>query len=232
MNIVTDIYEYIACLADDATTLNMLSVNKKFLDENYYRRIIEKKHPYFLKLKAFNKPYIYRRSSLGKTETFTYNYVLPWRKFYIKNIYYMVKVEEIFQVPYFYIKCYYPEVLLQRLMFERKPYHYLLSRALEQGKTDIRNLIFRQGLDVPQNSNLSCACRSGNLNLVKETYDILSKDLKRVDVKPGLYVSIKLGNYEILNFLLEKGKSSDLNYALLRSCGNEDNNMMKYLISN
>ena len=58
MNVVTDIYEYIACLADDSTTLNMLSVNKKFLDENYYRRIVEKKHPYsYLKLKEHGNPF-------------------------------------------------------------------------------------------------------------------------------------------------------------------------------
>ena len=231
MNIVTDIYEYIACLADDATTLNMLSVNKKFLHEDYYRRIIEKKYPYLLKLKAFDKPYTYSRSSHGKTETFTYNYVLTWRKFYIKNVYFMLKFVEIFQIPYFYIKNYYPEVLLQRLtMFERNPHHYLLSRALEQARIDIRNLIFEQKFDVPMNSNLSCAGRSGNLSLVKETYDILSTRLKKIDVKPAISVSIKTGNCEMLNFLLEKGGTRELNYALERSRFCEDYSMMKFLI--
>ena len=120
--------------------------------------------------------------------------------------------------------------MLQRLTFERYPHNYLLSRALEQGKRDIRDLIFGKKLAVPMNSNLSCSCRSGNLNLVKETYEILSTDLKRIDVRPALHISIRIGNYEMINFLLEKGKPADLNYALSRSIFREGTLMMKHFI--
>ena len=42
MNIADpNIYEYIANFADDRTILSMLSVNKKFRDENLFKRIIQ-----------------------------------------------------------------------------------------------------------------------------------------------------------------------------------------------
>ena len=214
MNLVADIYEYVACLTDDATTLNMLSANKKFLDEKYYRRIIEKKHPYLLKLKALDKP------------------LMTWRKFYIKNVYFILKIEELFQVPYFRIKNYYPETLLRLLSREKHPYNYLSNKALEHGKRNIYHLIVEKKFAVPMNSNLPYACLSGNLDSVKEIYNVLSNKLKNVDMRPALQASIYSGNYEILNFLLEKEKSVDLiNYALTKIIFRKDELMMKCLIT-
>jgi hypothetical protein len=236
MNIVADVYEYIACLADDVTILNMLSVNKKFLDENYYRRIIEKKHPHLVKLKS-DKPYVIVQSSLERRDVLTYNYAMCWRKFYIKNIYFMLKFEEIFKVPYFTIKpFFFPEALLDRLFRdqERNPHRYLLGKALSQGKVDISNLILKKKLCELSNLHLSSACRSGNLNLIKEVYDILKGTEKRLNVMTAIFVTINEGNFQILNFLLEKVNYDQrhLNCALSRSSiFRESDDVMKYLIA-
>ena len=230
MNIVTDIYEYIACLADATTTLNMLSVNKKFLDENYYRRVIQKKYPYLANIKKHGEPFTHKYVFKREHHIETYNYVLTWRQCYIKNLKFILKIEEIFNLPYFHVKHFFPERLLQRLSREKNPYSFLLHRALEQGRADIRDIILERNLAVPTNSNLSASCRSGNVALVKETYNLLSTKLRKIDLQPGISNSVSRGNLDVLNFLLEKGNNTDLNYALLRSCGKE-NDTMKHLIS-
>ena len=52
----TDVYEYLANFADDRTILNMLSVNKKFNDEKFFKRVIQRKYPLLLRnrMKALN----------------------------------------------------------------------------------------------------------------------------------------------------------------------------------
>ena len=229
MNVVTDIYEYIACLTDDATTLNMLSVNKKFLDEDYYRRIIQKKFPYLAKMKNYGKPFEYKH--VFKQYTERYDYMLTWRQCYIKNLYFILKFQEKFQLSYFYIKFHFPERLLNRLSREKNPYSYILHRALEQNRCDIRDNIFERKLVRPSNSYLSASCRSGDLMLVKETYYFLLINLKKIHLESGICNAVRNNSLDILKFLLENGNDLHVNYALLRSCGNEDDTMMKYLIS-
>lgn len=231
MYVVTDIYEYIVLFADHATSLNMLSVNKKFLDEIYYKRIIEKKYPYLEKLKSLGKPVEYEYTMKGQQYTEIYNYVLTWRQCYIKNLYFIFKIEKKYNLPYFNIKSYFPERLLFRLSRERKPYFYILTRALERGRSDIRDMILERNLVVSANSLLSASCKSGNLLLVKETYDLLAGSLKKINIQPGICCTVQRENLDILKFLLEKGTHTDLNYALLRSVFRETTTMMKYLIS-
>ena len=44
----SDVYEYITNFADDRTIIDMLSVNKKFNGEVYFRRILRRKYPLLL----------------------------------------------------------------------------------------------------------------------------------------------------------------------------------------
>ena len=66
-----DVYEYLTNFADDKTILNMLSVNTKFSDDSFFKRVFERKYPLLMKFK--------------KDET--------WRQFFIKMIYYIAKLE-------------------------------------------------------------------------------------------------------------------------------------------
>ena len=43
-----DIYEYIVGLAEDKDVINMLSVNKKFNDDSYFKKVVEKRYPLLL----------------------------------------------------------------------------------------------------------------------------------------------------------------------------------------
>ena len=242
MNVVTDIYEYIACLADDTTTLNMLSVNKKFLDENYYRRIIQKKYPYLAKIKEYEKPFELHVRAGGEPKM--YNYVMTWRQCYIKNLHFILTIENKYGIPYFNVKFYFPERLLHRLLKEGNPYCYLLHRALEQGRSDIRDDILQKHKVAPVYSLLSASCKSGNLKLVKETYNFLSEKLKNPHLNQGIKYAVRHNHFDILDFLLEKGAQRPgvgvafgvenrdyLNHALSLSVFNESNIMTKYLIS-
>ena len=60
------IYEYITNFTDERTTLNMLSVNKKFYDEKILLRVMNKKYPLLYKIK--------------KSEKCSF---LSWREFYV-----------------------------------------------------------------------------------------------------------------------------------------------------
>ena len=46
-----NIYEYITNFADDRTIISMLSVNKKFRDENLFKRIIQRRYPLLIEFK-------------------------------------------------------------------------------------------------------------------------------------------------------------------------------------
>jgi hypothetical protein len=83
MYVSKDIYEYLTNFVDENTVCNMLSVNKKFISEEYYRRVIERKYPFLLTFKDKDIDFKYEEKL---------NYRLSWRNFYIRNIYYILKI--------------------------------------------------------------------------------------------------------------------------------------------
>ena len=46
-----DTYEYLTNFADDRTILNMLAVNRKFNDDDFFRRVLQRKYPTLLEFK-------------------------------------------------------------------------------------------------------------------------------------------------------------------------------------
>lgn len=52
-----DIYEYILNLADDRDVINMLSVNRKFNDDLYFKKIFEKRYSLLLEFKKEEETY-------------------------------------------------------------------------------------------------------------------------------------------------------------------------------
>lgn len=68
-----DVYEHLMNFSDDKDVLNMLSVNKKFSDESFFKKVLMKRYPFLLKY---------------KTED------VSWRKFYISMIYYIASMKE------------------------------------------------------------------------------------------------------------------------------------------
>lgn len=95
MNVSKDVYLKIACFADDQTILNMLSVNKKFNEPEFFRQILSCKYP---KLILFRK-----------NET--------WKRFYLKMIYYLDKLKRKYDFEYIPAPSFNPERLYNKLYF-------------------------------------------------------------------------------------------------------------------
>ena len=74
-----DIYEYIVNLAEDRVVINMLSVNKKFDDDLYFKKILERRYPLLIKFKPEDEAY---------------------KQFYLRMVKYMAKLWEEYKIPY------------------------------------------------------------------------------------------------------------------------------------
>ena len=83
-----DIYPYIVNLAEDRDVINMLSVNRKFNDDSYFKRILEKRYPLLLEFKSEDETY---------------------KKFYLRMVKYMAKLWEEFKISYVAEKGFNPE---------------------------------------------------------------------------------------------------------------------------
>ena len=57
MNVNKDLYEYILNFVDDKDAINMLSVNKKFSEDVYIERFMEKRYPGLHKFKEEKETY-------------------------------------------------------------------------------------------------------------------------------------------------------------------------------
>jgi hypothetical protein len=92
MELPKDIYMHLTNFADDKTILNMLSVNKKFNDPNFFEEIVKKRHPTIIQYKIFHE---------------------TWKDFYIEQIYWISKIKEDFNfdpLPYMLPKRIYKEL--------------------------------------------------------------------------------------------------------------------------
>ena len=83
-----DIYPYIVNLAEDRDVINMLSVNRKFNDDSYFKRILEKRYPLLLEFKLEDETY---------------------KRFYLRMVKYLAKLWEEFKIPYVAVKGLNPE---------------------------------------------------------------------------------------------------------------------------
>jgi hypothetical protein len=83
MYVCKDIYLYITVFTDDKTTLNMLSVNKKFYDEKILLRVMNIKYPLLYKFTEKKK---YKKLKL--------------RVFYVKMMQYISKLFLEQDIPY------------------------------------------------------------------------------------------------------------------------------------
>ena len=86
MNLTKDTYEYILNFADDRDIINMLSVNKKFRDEDFFKRIMERKYPLLIQYK--------------QNET--------WKNLYLRMVKAIYGLQEKINIPYIPLPNYNP----------------------------------------------------------------------------------------------------------------------------
>ena len=189
MYLTKDTYEYLLNFTDDRTIINMLSTNKKLSQklnvDDFFKQLLKKRYPFLLEFKKEN-------------ETF--------KQFYLREIYYIAKIEEKYKIPYYSLKGYDPE------------YNYKKYRRLYNG-TEPQKYYFEKFL-------LFLAVEHGNFNEIKK---IINKTNDLYTLNQALILAAKYGYLEIVKFLIVKG-ATDIYNSLEQAASEGHLNIVKYLV--
>ena len=187
-----DIYEYLTNFTDDRTILNMLSVNKKFNDEEFFKRIFLRKYPLLLK---FQK----------KNETL--------KGLFIRMTYYIAKLEEKFEIPYIPTPGYNPEDFYKTYGYSAKlVINNTTDWAAKGGHLNIVQLMLDKGADN-FNWAMNSAAAGGHRDIVQLMLDKGANDFKRA----MKYAALR-GHIDIVQLMLDKGADNfneAMSYAAL-----------------
>ena len=179
MELPKDVYEYLTNFADDRTILNMLSVNKKFNDEQFFRRVMERKYPLLIPLKRGT-----------------------YKELFIQMSYYIAKLEEEFGIPYIATKGYNPRLFYK--IFQNKPgmiYESAMLSAAEGGHADIVNSMLAKGANN-FDAAMRYAAQGGHLNIVK-----MMVEQGATGFTSALIEATRHDQLEIVKYLLTKNPS-------------------------
>ncbi len=206
MNLTKDMYEYLLNFADDKDIINMLSTNKKFRDETLFERIVKRRYSELVSFK-------------NTDETFQY--------FFIKMIYYISKLKELYDIPYFVgIN---PQTLYEdaKTLYPQNFLHKVMIIAIRNGNLDVVKLMVRKGVNR-FDSGLAEAAGSGHLDIVK--YFI---ELNASEYSHATKIAAKNGKIDIIDYFIEKKyiKSGMLNLLLLEAAKGNQFPTVKYLIN-
>ena len=83
-----DTYEYLMNFADDRTILNMVRANKQFDNQDFFRRVMERRYPHLLSDKKEGE---------------------SWKQLYLRTMKYIGLLKEIYDFPYIPIPEFVPE---------------------------------------------------------------------------------------------------------------------------
>ena len=203
MNVCHNIYEYIMQFTDNKTTLNMLSVNKKYYDDEILLRVINKKYPLLAKLKSQYE---------------------SWRRFYVKMIFSMEKCLSIYGISYLPHKNFNPYKLSKDDESIILNYNKIMVYAVEIKDIDIVNLMIEKGAN-DFNKGLISAAKSGDTN---RTIFMLNKGATSID--RALISAAKYGHLEIVKIILDKG-ATRINTALYYATKGSHIDIIKLLIA-
>ena len=210
MKLTKDVYEYLLNFADDRDVLNMLSVNKKFRDEEFFQRFMKRRYLELVKYKYENE---------------------TWKKFFIKMIYYIAKLQEEFEISYKYIKTN-PEIFYKKHHKEEDIYSYAMVLTGNNPDINTEDLIdfiklmvnkganvnnavgiavSRNRFDIAKNFHIEkgaefyiaryIAAKEGNINGLKFIFEYDGNAM----VDSSLEVAAKFGQLETVKFLVEQG---------------------------
>jgi len=208
MEVSKDIYEYLMNFADDRTILNMLSVNKEFRDESFFKRVMERKYPAALKFKPSNQ---------------------SWKQYYIETVYYVEKIYELIGYRYSNNAKRSPKNYYK--FISRDNLDYILIFAIRERDLDfVKFLVEEKGLNVNKGRGtpLWLAAEKGDLTIVK----YLVEHGAVVTINDGAtYEAARNGYLDILKYLVEKGAGINLNLSLEVAEKYGHSEVVKYLKS-
>ena len=200
MYLTKDVYEYLTNFADDRTILNMLSVNKKFSDAPFFRDVLNRKYPGLVQYKDES-----------------------WRRFYVKMIYYIAKLEE---MGFPYIPGVNPKTFY---LSNQNRMVNMLNEALYFSIAAQRKDLIDYFL-TKRNYNL------GNYNTaLTEAVIVGSKELVdffiqkgAIDFDNALLFAAEAGHLDLVRFFVEKGvKASTIGLAIEEAKNHSD--IIEYL---
>lgn len=206
MNIPKDLYEYLTNFADDRTILSMLSTNKQFRDENFFRRVMERRYPNVIQFKGEQS----------------------WKRFYIETVYYINKIYDLIKYQYTKKAGKSPKVYYQYIKKYIDDIDLLLKAAIREKDIDFVKFLVEKGADPKE------WVHEAAINSSPEILDYLRQqgaNLRRMRDGP-LTDAITYGNYENVKYLIEHGSNIHVNddwpIYLAARFGHLD--ILKYLI--
>ncbi len=174
-----DIYEYIVNLADDRDVINMLAVNRKFNDDSYFKKILEKRYPLLLRFK--------------KDETY--------KQFYLKMVKYMALLWEKYQIPYIPGKDFNPKYFYEK--FDKNGiYTIVLLEAVEIGDIKLTQYLMDKGAKVNEFAYISVGV-GGSVEMMKFLLQKYSPNYKWLQYT--LQYAKENNQQSLIDFLVESG---------------------------
>ena len=232
MELDKDTFEYLTNFADDRTILSMLSVNKKFNDEQFFKRVIQRKYPLLLK---FQK----------KDESV--------KSLFIRMTYALAKLQEDYGIPYMSTPKYNPYNFYRNWKGEKKIYNramdyaaqvgdletvksmiekgalgydYTMNQAVEYGHLNIVQFLINK-TNGYQDNHLITASTEGHLEIVKYLLEQIVFDVETIN--RALRITSSKGHTEVAKLLIQKG-ATDLNGALIEASEYGHLETVKFLI--
>lgn len=176
MEIPKDLYDYLTNFADDKTILQMISVNKKYNDPEFFEKVMKRKYPLLIEYKKEGE---------------------SWKEFYLKMIYYIAKIKEKYKIPYIPYEEFNPEDFYRNLDNQSIEDLWKLAKdyAIKSGQLDVVKYIIDNGYkiilnevsekerkryyEILINSDLLTASKKGFLDIVK--YLVEEKGANNID---------------------------------------------------
>lgn len=209
MNLTKDTYEYLLNFADDRTLLNMLSANKKFAqklnDDDFFRQLLEKRYPLLLEFKK-------------EDESF--------KNLYLREIYYISKIEEKFHIPYYPLKDYNPEYFFKSHKNNDDFFKEILNEAAYSNNLiAIKDIIKSFNFEEISIDHVAyIASHYGYLEILKFLISIGANDINKY-----LNASSRAGQLKIVKYLIETYKIKNVNQAISYATEYNRTNVLNYL---
>ena len=202
MNLTKDTYEYLLNFAEDRDIINMLSVNKKFQNEEFFERLMKRKYPDLIRYREKNE---------------------SWKHLFVRMVYYIARLEEKFKIPYF-------NGLNILELFSKQghvnPIFSIVRDAAKIGNLEIIKLFTFEGKSLLFYEALETAIENHRINIIEELLNQRPKAAHEAAAS-----AIENGYLDILKFIIQKKNIKNLNALLDVAAENNRKEIANYLIS-